>query len=268
MLLRLLAGFMSTLSFHQFLTGRGAYVTGSHWTPVTAVIATVLILLVGQLAPMVLISILTASAPSTPPPTSSSEAEALLSFSERIAPSLLLVAQATLAVLTVFAAGLFGGRAAENLHLVAPRGGIFAFVYALLLMIPVLVVVNAVAYGISPSGFMEDFRQFAGVARSPQPLPQLVAIGVGAPIWEELVFRGFLLAPLAAWIGFWPAAALVSASWTAMHIGYSASGLVEVFVIGLYFAWLLQRTGSLWVPIVCHATYNTALFLVLRQITF
>jgi membrane protease YdiL (CAAX protease family) len=39
-----------------------------------------------------------------------------------------------------------------------------------------------------------------------------------------------------------------------------------VVLIGFYFSWLLVRTGSLWVPIFCHATYNTALVLALRYL--
>jgi membrane protease YdiL (CAAX protease family) len=49
-----------------------------------------------------------------------------------------------------------------------------------------------------------------------------------------------------------------------LHAGYSAVGLVEVFSIGLIFSWLLWRTGSLWVPIFCHAVYNILVVLVLR----
>jgi membrane protease YdiL (CAAX protease family) len=37
-------------------------------------------------------------------------------------------------------------------------------------------------------------------------------------------------------------------------------------MIGLFFAWLLRQTGSLWVPISCHAAYNALLFLALRYL--
>ena len=42
-----------------------------------------------------------------------------------------------------------------------------------------------------------------------------------------------------------------------MHAGYSTVGIVEVFLIGLFFSWLLWRTGSLRVAIFCHALYNS-----------
>jgi membrane protease YdiL (CAAX protease family) len=41
-------------------------------------------------------------------------------------------------------------------------------------------------------------------------------------------------------------------------------GLAEVFLIGLYFSWLLWKTGSLLPALFCHALYNSGLMLVLR----
>jgi hypothetical protein len=90
-------------------------------------------------------------------------------------------------------------------------------------------------------------------------------IGIGAPLSEELLFRGFLLSALAqSRTGFWWAAIVSSALWTALHVGYSAVGILEVFVIGLFFSWLLWRTGSLRVAIFCHAVYNSLIVLALR----
>ena len=43
-------------------------------------------------------------------------------------------------------------------------------------------------------------------------------------------------------------------------------GIIEVFLIGLFFSWLLWRTGSLWVAIFCHALYNSLIVLVLRYV--
>ncbi len=56
---------------------------------------------------------------------------------------------------------------------------------------------------------------------------------------------------------------LTAVLWTGLHYGYSVFGLIEVLGIGLYFSWLLVRTGSLWVTIFCHAVYNTVVGLAL-----
>ena len=39
-----------------------------------------------------------------------------------------------------------------------------------------------------------------------------------------------------------------------------------MFLIGLFFSWLLWRTGSLRVAIFCHALYNSLIVLVLRHV--
>jgi membrane protease YdiL (CAAX protease family) len=95
----------------------------------------------------------------------------------------------------------------------------------------------------------------------------LLVVGVGAPLSEELLFRGYLLSALArSRLGFWGGAVLSTALWTALHAGYSAVGIAEVFMIGIFFSWLLWRTGSLRVAIFCHALYNSLIVVVLRYV--
>ena len=94
-------------------------------------------------------------------------------------------------------------------------------------------------------------------------------VGIGAPISEELLFRGFLLSALARWrAGFWPAAIVANVAWTSFHLGYSAAGLLEAFLGGLFFSWLLWRTGSLWLPIIGHAVTNIVFLAVIAVYPF
>ncbi|MEZ5816872.1 MAG: CPBP family intramembrane glutamic endopeptidase [Hyphomicrobiaceae bacterium] len=255
---------MSTQSFRAFLAGAGNWQPRSPWHPVLAVVATIGIIVAGQIAPIVLLAFLSGGdvrlAPSDP-----ASGNSLFEAMEGAGASLLIFGQAALAMLTIGAASLFGGRFAEVLSLERPDSGLRGFLHSLLLMVPVLAIINALAYALSPGGFQSDFAQFAKLAHTPAPLAALLAVAVGAPLWEEMLFRGFLLAPLARPLGFWPAAVVVSGVWTVLHIGYSVAGLAEVFLIGLYFSWLLRRTGSLWVPIACHGLYNAALFGVVRS---
>ena len=107
---------------------------------------------------------------------------------------------------------------------------------------------------------LEPFKQMLGAAG----IVTLLVIAVGAPLSEELLFRGFLFSGLSkSRLGLWGTAILTSLAWTALHAGYSIFGLLEVLMIGLYFSWLLIRTGSLWVTIFCHAVYNTVVGLAL-----
>jgi hypothetical protein len=127
-------------------------------------------------------------------------------------------------------------------------------------MLAVVLPFSALVWVLARDVVIGDLRMFADALRSPYALAFLLAVGLGAPLSEELLFRGLLLPALAAtplgWIG---AAMLTSAAWTLLHWGYSAVGLLEIFAIGLYFAWLRANSGTLWVPLLCHVFYNLSL---------
>lgn len=255
---------MSTRTFRSFVAGNGVWRGASNWHPILAILAAIGVVVVGQVVPILVIEAMTGGKIHTAPADYGQEA--ISEMMQGSGGAILLLGQACLALLTIGVASLHGARFAETLSLNPPQGGRPDYLYAFLLMVPILALANAAAYTLSPDGFMSDFQQFAGLARADQPAAAFLAIAVGAPLWEEMLFRGFLFAPLVGPLGFWPAAVLVSGAWTALHIGYSVAGLAEVFMIGLFFAWLLRQTGSLWVPIACHASYNAVLFLALRYL--
>jgi len=110
-------------------------------------------------------------------------------------------------------------------------------------------------------------KPFASLLRSELGWLFALVIGGGAPLAEELLFRGFLLGALSrASLGFFGAALVTTLAWTVLHAGYSGFGLVEVFIAGLFFCWVLWRTGSLWAPIFCHALYNGSNLILLWMI--
>lgn len=253
---------MSRLTFQAFLSGPDAYRHAGNWHPLTAVLAAIAVIAAGQSVPILAIGMLVQRSPQ-PAPGAGGRGFPL---SDAETAWLLLASQAALALLTLAVARIDRARPRDILHLTQPDGGLRAFVLAILLMLPLLVLVNGLAYTLSPEGYASDFRQFKAISKATAPLASFLAIGIGAPVWEEMLFRGFLLGPLSAALGFWPAAIVVSGAWTLLHLGYSVAGLTEVFLIGLYFAWLLRRTGSLWVPIACHAAYNASLFAAMRYL--
>ncbi len=254
---------MSTQTFRNFLTGPAAWQPHSPWNSFLAVLAAVAIVVLGQAVPALLLTALS-GAPLGNVTGDPASADTIIEFMEAGGGSLLIAGQATLALLTLLAGGFFGGRSADVLSLGRPDWGLRSYVYAVLLMIPVLALINGASFGLNPAGYKSDLAQFGKLATTSEPLAAFLAIAVGAPLWEELLFRGFLLGPLTRPLGFWAATVLVSGTWTVLHIGYSAAGLLEVFLIGIYFSWLLRRTGSLWVPMACHALYNGTLFGLIR----
>ncbi|MDX2155365.1 MAG: CPBP family intramembrane glutamic endopeptidase [Hyphomicrobiaceae bacterium] len=255
---------MPPRTFHSFLTQPVPHREPSRWHPALAALAAFVVVVLGQLAPVLAISMMTAADRSG---GGAPDADTVSRIFQEKSGALLVLTQAVMAGLTLVAASRYEARATTTLALEPPDGGPRLYGYALLVMVPVLAVINALSYGLSPESFAADFKVFEELVRGPEPLLIFVAIVLGAPLWEELLFRGFLLPPLATALGFWPAAAVSSAAWAALHIGYSVTGLVEVFLIGLFFSWLLRQSGSLLVPMACHALYNAVLFGLLRYLT-
>jgi uncharacterized protein len=78
-------------------------------------------------------------------------------------------------------------------------------------------------------------------------------------LFEEFLFRGYTLYTLADGIGFWPAAAVMSAAFGAVHLHNSGEGWVGVAgvaFVGLFWSFTLKRTGSLWFALGMHATFD------------
>jgi len=176
--------------------------------------------------------------------------------------------QLGLVVFTVLAAGFFASSRAETLALRAPRGGWVVLPLALIPMFAVTAAWTALLMWWRPDVVIGDLRVFKELLEGNAALLALLVIGVGAPLSEELLFRGFLFSGLAkSRLGLVGTGLVTALLWTAMHVGYSLFGLIEVLAIGLYFSWLLVRTGSIWVTIFCHAVYNTVVGLVLYFVT-
>jgi membrane protease YdiL (CAAX protease family) len=81
---------------------------------------------------------------------------------------------------------------------------------------------------------------------------------VVAPIAEETFFRGFLFAGLRRYYPFWIAAAVSALIFAAGHMVPGA--IVPLYVLGFLFAWLRERTGSLWPSIAMHMLSNALYF--------
>lgn len=92
-----------------------------------------------------------------------------------------------------------------------------------------------------------------------------LAVGVLAPIAEEMVFRGAILRRLLASMAprmSWVAVVMTAALFGVVH-GNMAQGL-NAFVLGLLLGWMYLRTGSIVPGIVFHLTNNTISFFSYR----
>lgn len=83
----------------------------------------------------------------------------------------------------------------------------------------------------------------------------------GAPLCEELVFRGLAFPFAVKHFGLWPAAIAVSAVFALIHTHVPT--LVPLFCLGMAFAVSYTVTGSLAVPVIVHAIFNAVNLLCL-----
>ena len=77
----------------------------------------------------------------------------------------------------------------------------------------------------------------------------------GAPVVEEIAYRGLLLGGLRAFVPDWLALVVSSALFALVH-SYGLTGTLDVALLGALFGLLYLRTGSLLAPIACHAGIN------------
>ncbi|MBQ7420696.1 MAG: CPBP family intramembrane metalloprotease, partial [Prevotella sp.] len=91
----------------------------------------------------------------------------------------------------------------------------------------------------------------------------IIAICIGAPVAEELIFRGAIQRTLHKKVG--PIAAIVIAAAIFGVIHMNPVQVFGAFLMGLVLGWLYYRTGSVWPGIVFHAVNNT-LSTILGQI--
>jgi membrane protease YdiL (CAAX protease family) len=78
-------------------------------------------------------------------------------------------------------------------------------------------------------------------------------------LFEEFLLRGYLQFTLARGIGFWPAAAGLSAGFGLIHLrndGEHLPGVLAAALIGFFFCVTLRRTGNLWFAVGFHAAWD------------
>ena len=84
-----------------------------------------------------------------------------------------------------------------------------------------------------------------------------LAVVVGAPLFEEVFFRGFLFGGFSrSRLGVPGTVLLTTTIWTLIHQQYDHYELMLVFSLGIFLAVARVRTGSLYVPLTLHAIVN------------
>ena len=88
-------------------------------------------------------------------------------------------------------------------------------------------------------------------------VPMFAAAILIAPAGEEIMFRGFLFRGWArSERTLWPAIVIISLLWAGLHVQYDWTGLLQIFVIGLFLGWIRARSGSVLLTFLLHGLFN------------
>ena len=82
---------------------------------------------------------------------------------------------------------------------------------------------------------------------------------IAAPIFEEILFRGFLLPSLTRYMSTWGAIALSSVLFAAAHL--SVSEILPLAVLGMVLGFVYTRSKNLLAPMMVHSLWNSATML-------
>jgi membrane protease YdiL (CAAX protease family) len=113
------------------------------------------------------------------------------------------------------------------------------------------------ALSLSPEAREQAAEQMALLMGCTNPyewLWTILALVVAAPIAEEMMFRGLLQRGLERRWNRWLALIVASLVFAAVHV--QPLQFPILFLLGLLFGWLFQRSGSLWPGVAGHATNN------------
>jgi len=88
----------------------------------------------------------------------------------------------------------------------------------------------------------------------------LLSTAIIIPIFEEILFRGFLLSGLRFFMGSYAAILVSAAVFAFMHEPQAA---IPVFAVGCILGYLKERTGSLYSSILGHMVHNSLMLLLI-----
>jgi hypothetical protein len=241
------------LNFLRILwDGPPLYRAQSPWNPAETVLLALLTIFLSVLASITLLVLLGGAKGQT----------AEIALSDAKAVWLQLVMQLVAVLLLLRFAGGRGADPANVLALEPAPGHPAIYLVLPVAMWIAFIPLDLVSISAAPDQFREDMRALDGIMKSVGILPTLLFTLIGAPLAEEMLFRGFLFAGLArSRMGPFGAAVVSSLLWAAIH-RYSPVGTASIFLQGLGASYLLWRTGSLYLCIGWHA-FNNLMAIVL-----
>ena len=106
--------------------------------------------------------------------------------------------------------------------------------------------------------FQQPALRALGTARLLSLAPWILLFVASNAFMEELLFRGLFLGRYETLVGKWPAILSTALAFTLAHMQVSYAPDMVVFLavllgLSISWAWLIQKTGSLWGSVLFHA---------------
>jgi membrane protease YdiL (CAAX protease family) len=172
--------------------------------------------------------------------------------------------QVSALALTLLAARLFQGDHKVFLALAVPTGGLRQAANSVVVLMLLAGCYASAVFTVDQGALLGDVQLFSDMLHARTWWMVLLAAAVGAPIAEETLFRGLMYGILrASPVGKIGAALVTAAVWASVHAQYSIYGLGAIFLIGLYLAWVREKSASIIAPMLCHGVYNAGIVLAL-----
>jgi len=161
----------------------------------------------------------------------------------------------TVAIL-VLAVRLKGADIVDYLALIWPR---WRDITIGIVGIALIIVATDAFLFLSGRAIVSQFQVESYITAGPEGwlVPLWLATILVAPAGEEVLFRGFLFrgfirSPRAAW----PGIVVISALWALPHVQYDWTGVLEIFIAGLFLGWVRWRGGSVLLTFLLHGLFN------------
>lgn len=131
-------------------------------------------------------------------------------------------------------------------------------VISLVVAIPVIYLAYSISgYLSGPDAAPQPLVQFFSSPKSTS-IDRLLLVFtavVVAPVSEEIIFRGYIYGVARRFAGRWAAAIFSALLFAAIHAHIPALAPLAVLALALTFVY--ESTGSLWAPMLMHATFNS-----------
>lgn len=228
------------------------------WGFVGTVLWTLLAAVASLIVQLIAVIVLTLT---VDPPTSSKDFLSRLASDPRVLAVATIVGSPIWIAIVAIAARVRRWTFRDYMALIVPsrRELLFAIGCVLALLVALTAVNSLLGHG-SDRFTIETFKS----ARSPAVIASLfVAIVIAAPIYEEIVFRGFVFQGLSqSFVGVVGAIVLTSGIWAVMHAQYGWYSIFQVFLFGVLFGWLRWTSGSTLLTIILHVMQNGLSFVL------